>query len=746
MKKLLSLFMIFTMLLTILAGCKKNDVKDGTGDTPITDDGAFTMPEGLSGNDVIKLLLASQRLDSELLKAEGDIFENGVEVMKTLASRAMANLGGATYLSTVHEAERGGKVEIDGDTFTWSGFEENCNSYDYFENITTNIVYSAEQGATLIDNTKKYVRIVDKWVAIGEEKYYLHVDENSETIYSLIGGQLNICRRYRNDSGENVYEIYISNETVETRMYYIPGERYELSQNFGDETDSHYFVADNSKGFWETMVLGALPDHYNLSFFVMKNDICYDALIIPETQSVHLLKTMSSDKQSDILFFMDDISKDLITLHLGAFDGFDSVEITATPDKVASSWGADNENAVVVYDTSENESYAATTGLASATVNLTNGNKISADMTYASGGVTVQRVLVMYGSQIYTSELELVVHGDSDEEIFANLKAFLDETGLECKRDIDTTLSGIRRAHVEIEGLMSYYRWNGNNITPDGLTAAIAVEDNLFEDFRTMYEEIKDAEVIDFSDKDAVELNIDFSPVTVETAGEAKFENMTVSVSGLQLKVTDTTLYVKDQAYIINFALLKLSGEGNDIVHLETESPVEIVYTDTETLTVGTTGASLTVPTLDAGEYTVIAYVATNDKIRASQYVPVVFTEINTDQASLGSMTLISAKNDKNELILSFIENIDVNIEISNESALDYASFISLLAEEAYKYGVASDSPVEKYDAETDSFSPLTGDETEIAAGVYRLAYSVENGDISINGYIYAEYSAPEKR
>ena len=58
-------------------------------------------------------------------------------------------------------------------------------------------------------------------------------------------------------------------------------------------------------------------------------------------------------------------------------------------------------------------------------------------MTYASGNVTVQRVLVGYGSQIYTSELELIVHGDSDEEIFANLKAFLDETGLECKRDIE---------------------------------------------------------------------------------------------------------------------------------------------------------------------------------------------------------------------------------------------------------------------------------------------------------------------
>ncbi len=744
MKKLISLLIILTLLLTALVGCKKDGGENG-GDTPNTDDGTFVIPEGLSGNDVIKLLLASQRLNSQLLKTEGDIFENGAEVMQTLASRARANLSSATYISTTHEAARGGKVEIDGDTFTWSGFVENCNSYDYFENITQNIVSSAERGAELIDNTKKYVRIVDKWVAIGEEKYYLHVDENSETIYMLRGDQLDICKRYKNESGKNVYELYTSYNSSETRMYYIPGERYEFTdQPKNDETGSTYFVADSSKGFWETLVIGEAPAHYNVSCFVMKNDICYDVLYDHVNGSILSLKTMSSDRKSDILFFMDNTDRDLISLHLGAFKGFDSVEITAAPDKVASSWDSDNE-ASVVYNSGPEEPYAATTGLESATVNLTNGNKIIADAAYANGNVKVQRVLVGYGSSVYTSELELIVLGESDEEIFANLKAFLDETGLKCRRDIDTILGGIRRAYVEFDSFIEYYKWNGNSVsTEESIRAATYVEDGKLANFAAMYDAVKNAEVIDFSDKDVVELNISFSPITVESYGSANFDTTTVRVSGLQLTVTDTTLYVENQAYIVTLALLKISGEGDNIIHLTTENPTEITYTETDSFTVGTLAATAYIPTLTAGEYTLVAYVATSDKIRASQYIPVVFTEINTEQTDLGNATLIPSKNDKNELILSFIENIDINVEFSSEAALDYAQLKELIATEAYKYGVASDTPIEKYDAETDSFSALAGDEAITESGLYRLAYSVQNGDVTLNGYIYAQYCAPE--
>ncbi len=741
MKKLLSVFIIVAILLTALVGCSKSN------DENVGSDGGFAIPEGLNGTDVIKLLLASQRLDAQLLKNDGDIFENGTAVMNTLASRAKANLPKVTPLSTVIEAKRGGKVEIDGNTFKWSNFVENCNSYDYFENITSNIVHSAEQGATLIDETKKYVRIVDKWVAIGETEYYLHVDENSETIYSRDDTGFRICKRYKNTSGENTYELYSSSNAYETRMLYVPGLRYEWSERYTDESlGATYFVADNSKGFWETFIVGEFPDHYNVSCFVMKNDICYDAIYSPEEFSFSLLKTMSSDRATDILFFTEDEGVTRITLHLGAFDGIDSVEINAPSDKVATSSGPSSADKSVIYVSDSAESWAATTGEESAVINLANGKSIVSGSTYANGSVTAERTVVSYGSGIYTGNLELRISGESDDEILANLKTFLNETGLECRRNIDNTLRGIRRAYVELDSFIDCYKWNGYKIEENnGIASAITEEGTAFDDLIALYTDIKNDDVIDFTDKEAVELSISLSPVTVAKSGNASFADMTVSISGLQLTVTDTTLFVKDEAYIVNFALLKNGAGIDDIVHVSTENPTEIIYTDTDTFTVGTANATVEIPVLSEGEYTLVAYVATNDKIRASQYIPVVFTEISTEEIDLGGMTLLPAKNENNEIVLSFIKNVDVTVQLSSENDIDYAVLYTLLAKEAYKYGAVSDL-VEEYDPESDSFSALTGSEELIESGVYRLAYSVQNGDISVNGYIYAEYTSPDAK
>ena len=63
MKKFITLLLTLVMLLSLLVGCR-----------------GFTLPEGLSGSDAAKLLLANERLNAQLLKTEGDIFENGVEV------------------------------------------------------------------------------------------------------------------------------------------------------------------------------------------------------------------------------------------------------------------------------------------------------------------------------------------------------------------------------------------------------------------------------------------------------------------------------------------------------------------------------------------------------------------------------------------------------------------------------------------------------------------------------------------
>lgn len=327
MKKTISLALVLVIITSLLVGCK--------GDT---------LPKMISGSDTAKLLLANERLNAQLLKTEGDIFEDGVEVMNNLAKIANYNLNLAyagnvspsvTKLSsikktsTVLEGNYSGKVEINGDTFIWSRFEENNNSYDYFKNLTGNIVSTAEVGAELIDNVKKNVRVIEKWVDVGGIHYYLSVDENSETLYErdTVNNMLNICKRYKNEDGKDVYELYRKQEQYEERMTYIPGQRYELSTiNDYGEHDEDYFVADNSKGYWETYVVGAFPDHYNVSYFIMKNDICYDATYDPQSESISLLKIMSADKATDILNFNDAEGLSFVDLKFSGFDGIKSVE------------------------------------------------------------------------------------------------------------------------------------------------------------------------------------------------------------------------------------------------------------------------------------------------------------------------------------------------------------------------------------------------------------------------------------
>ena len=142
MKKIVSLALALVMIISLLVGCK----------------GGMPSGEMPSGSDAAKLLLANERLNAQLLKTEGDIFEDGVEVMYNLAKIAndnlhipyvsssaplAINLSSAVKTSTVLKGNYSGKVEIDGGTFTWSGFEENNNSYDYFKNLTDNIVSTA---------------------------------------------------------------------------------------------------------------------------------------------------------------------------------------------------------------------------------------------------------------------------------------------------------------------------------------------------------------------------------------------------------------------------------------------------------------------------------------------------------------------------------------------------------------------------------------------------------------------------
>lgn len=721
MKKIISLALVLVIITSLLVGCK-----DGT------------LPKMISGSDTAKLLLANERLNAQLLKTEGDIFEDGVEVMNNLAKLANYNLSLAyagnvspsvTKLSsikktsTVLEGKYSGKVEINGDTFIWSTFEENNNSYDYFKNLTDNIVSTAEVGAELIDNVKKNVRVIEKWVDVGGIHYYLSVDENSETLYErdTVNNMLNICKRYKNVYGKDVYELYRKQEQYEERMTYIPGQRYELSMiNDYGEHNEDYFVADNSKGYWETYVVGAFPDHYNVSYFIMKNDICYDATYDPQSESIPLLKIMSADKATDILNFNDAEGVSFVDLKFSGFDGIKSVEAP-----------------------SNSAEYNAAEGIASlpngenSKVHLTNGTVLNYGDRFVDGKVSINAIHVSFsGTFGYTGEMHLRIEGETYEERLEILRSFLNETGLKCRRNIDSVFSGIGRAYVELDSIIKYYTWNGVSVTNEaGIGEAINKEKARFSKMEALYTAVKDTEVLNISDTELIELNIKFAPIT-----ESNFQGITldagkVSLGSISLTIEDTTLYVKDEPYKVMFAL---ADSKNGLVHFDMENTSSSKYADESKFTVTASALEFTLPALSSGSYTLVAYIATSDGIRASAYTPVTVSEILNMPVKIENVSVSAAKGEKGELVLTCEQIEDFTVTLTTESRIGYAEFKTALSEKAFEYGIPSDI-IELRTGDT--YTALTGSETEIQDGTYRICYKTENGDNMTTGYVYVQYS-----
>lgn len=797
MKKLVAILLVSILLLSALAGCGQNEETIVPGTDPVTGEPApnpiVVLPEGMSGVDASKLILANERLNSQLFKDGDSIFVSGPAVFESLAAIADENMVKYSYsndqvatirplsastakkarvsplalldsdaegelnivptASTKYESKDGSVVEVDGNTYKWSNFSEYSNSYDYFLNITKNVKLSAEMGANLIDNTKKFVRVVDKWVNVGGTEFYLHVEDDMEIIYSRYDDMQEICKRYKREDGVNVYELYRFNDDGgSTKMIYIPGQKYEYSYiSSGDF--NHNFLAENTKGFWEVADVSKIDVGYNVSSMVIKDDICYDFFYDPTRQICNLIKVISPDRKTDLMYFSDDEGSSMVELQLQGFNGIDHIEITVDPDAVRPN--TTNESGTELYyyvDERSGQTVYQSSGAKSCTVVLKkDGMTLNECDEFLDGNVRVGTVLTNHfnkegDTEGYMGSLHLNITGATYEERMKTLNEFLELTGLECRRDMDTVEAGIVQAYKEIAQMTKYQQWNGSPITTiEDLDRGYANNLADHKAFADMLEALKDAPVIDFEDKEAVELNIKFAPITAQTAASVKNDGLTVSVSDLELSIEDTTLFVVDQAYTVNLAIL---GTGDNasagLTHIELAEPVTVKYADEDVFKVKQT-VSFEIPFLAAGEYTIVAYISTDDGIRSSGYTDLVFTEVTPYQTKEGNISVAVDKNSAGELVISQVEinDIEVSISLPESGAHTYATMYEALSAEAYKYGFVADGAVIERLGEGDVWSALTGDETAIEDGTYRLKYNIKNGTLLAEGYVYTNYTAP---
>lgn len=750
MKKLISLFLILITITVLFAGC---DPANTPGNTP------ENTSEPIDAATAVRLLLASERLDSALLKNEGDIFEQGVEVMQTLSTMTTASviklgtlapdsLPSAASLprpgvssaniatlnaNTVYDGgENGGVVKFDGEKYYFSDYVEVSNSYSNFYSTAQSIVTMAEDAAKMIDNIKKNVRVVDKWVRISAfEEYYLHVGENEEILYERMEGRLSVCRRYKNEEGLNVYEYYMQSEKFYHRMLYIPGTHFERVVGIlGEEYSSDYMIADNTKGYWESYWVGPHPTHYNVSYMVMKDDICYDSFYDPKTGETNFLKIISADKNTDLFYYQGGESDDYVSIavHFSGYDGIKHVEADAYAVSMEDMGG---EIGKIPFIAGEDESKRLV---------MENGKVIKVGDTFVDGKVEVRALRVPFYYPHYTGEIEVFVQGNSISEKLALYKAFLEEAGFVCRRNIDTVLPGVQRAFVELKEINKHHTWNGySQATEEGIGEAIKVEDAYTLTFGDLLKAVQDAPVIDFSDKETVALNAHFAPVTVSDITGTTQNGMSINIGSITLSVSDTLLFVENEPYTINFALNGDSG----LVHVATVSDTQTTpYANSDSFSVTVSNITLELPQLLDGTYTLVAYIATADGIRSSGYTAFGFDSVDNSQSiTLTRSTMSADTNSNKELILSYELITDIYVSLSSETPISYAELYDMIASCACDYGIPSGLKLEYMTVEN-TYVAMSGEESDITSGNYRLAYDIENGAKVVNGYIYAEYVA----
>ncbi|MBR2479686.1 MAG: hypothetical protein IKB56_00070 [Clostridia bacterium] len=750
MKKLATIFIVLMMITLLMIGCTTPD--NSTGDTP--NDNVNLDNVELDAESMVKLLLAEERLNAALLKNKGDVFEEGVKVMNTLAKKAIESINyvddyttesatirlqnqrqllnfNASQDTVIFDNEHGGgKVTFNGENYLISDFVEVSNSYDSFSSTANHIAFMAEDAANLIDNIKKNVRIVDKWVLIGGfVEYYLHVGENEEILYERSSYNYKICRRYVNEQGNNVYEFLsheYSNGFVE-RLTYIPGLLFETARGFysnGIFNQDDHLICDNSKGYWETYWVGPHSTHVNVSYMVMKDDICYDSFYDPAIEKTNFLKIISADKTSDIFWYQgyEDSENVMFDVHFSGFNNIKGVRV----------------NEIEYYDMGGDlGEIPLPTGTSTKTIVLNNGQEINEGDTFLDGKVKIDSIRTTMTYPDYIGSFSLIIEAPTVNEKLAMFKDFIHEVGLTSRHNIDNVISGVVRAFDELREITKYHVWNGlNQSSEENVRKAIDIENKKTEKFMELYTSVKDASVIDFSDKVAVELNAHFGEVSVQSFSETVHSGLSLSIGSLTLSISDTLLFIENQGYTINFALSSELG----LVHLEQKTGNgTALFTKGETFSVTIENVTMDIPVLVDGEYKMVAYIATDDGIRSSAYTPFAFEVVDTESENkIEKSRIVAEKLSGGELVLTYTTVPDVNTSLSYEGTLAYEDLYSQIAGIACEHGIPSNNNIEMLtDVENKVYTSLIGDETEITSGVYRLAYNMQNGEKTVEGYIY---------
>lgn len=653
------------------------------------------------GKNLAKLLLARERLDSQLLRNDVNIFEKESSSIEKHNKRI-------DYLF--------GESIVVGEKMYWSNFDEYNNSFSYFNSITSAIIYSSEEGAKLIDEVKSTITELDKWIEYEKDgmynKYYLSVSADTDILYKVNDYEISICKHYINDIGQTVYEIYLEQENVVQRMKYIPNMRYEFSEKIDDghNKQEKYFVADYSKGYWEVSEIDPIDDRYNIMYYVMKNDICYSIYNDPN-ETITTINVMSADVKTDIFSYdyLEDITN--VTIKLSGFNGIDYIE-------------APINDVRYLDDTSLAYTHSQNTAL------------MSKNNTYLYGGykyndmITVSSIMVGASHDGYIPTLQLRVNSSDSNEVWNEVESFLNDSGLECKRELNVVLNGVKKIDVDSQDMINYYTVNGYALNNnESVSKAVDIEKNIFNTLKNDYNQIKGDDIVSYEDMVKVDEELSFPSLENTKIDNSQIENKIISIDKISHTISDNVLLDENENYHIEIALV---NQENDSV-LSIYSSNEIYkYNNESTFTLEANNIEFEMPNVSEGTYRIISYIATSDGIRVSDYKDIIFSNVNDN---LDEIEII--KDEEGIVNIEYAKPNDYTITYETETQVNYHEFYDAICKMVFEYGSIS-SNIEKL---MDNTYVEMNKNSSITEGIYRIGYTINDGETETTGYIYIEYN-----
>lgn len=603
----ITLFLLLAMSIGCLSGCEQSD-----------------STSGLTGTEKAKLLLANQRLDSSVLSGSLNMLTNSDGSLN--ASLVLPNddlyatLGGIS----IQILEKLGTCNKNGDTYEWKSFDDDCNIDSFFDSYMVAIEGSVEQATAMIDHLKTNVNTVDKWVGYQDDPtaYMLSVEGSTDTLYERYEGGYRICKRTTNSKAENVYELFQFGEAsaflaedVYESMLYIPGKRYEFSYDMGEQMNL-YLVLEKIDDEWNMLCMSAMPTHINVTNLVTAKDITYVYdYMVPKDSSEPLASILSlatADRGCDLIRIHDSA----FTMYLHGYKGINSMKVTASSNDINVSGDMYGSYGSVI-----------------PSIVLSNGSTIEPYQSMANDTVTYFAGIAGISGYNYILTADFQVAGDTMSERFNNYKAFLAESGITCKVNIDDLMSYAVKGEKNLGTFLDSYKWNGYTInTYSNIIKAIDLEDETFKTFVTMYNAIKDNEFVDLSiNNQSVIDGINFAVVDTFNKGTLTWndEAGTVSVSDMSMTISDNTLLEAGTQYTIVIGYAQKSPEDSSkydpcsIYPLLSENYTFTTYSEGNSFTLTQNATFNATTEFDTTGFDLIACIVTSDGIRVSEIVSV---------------------------------------------------------------------------------------------------------------------------